>query len=63
MSVLWSGAPGPYRAEPATLGFQKAHSAIFHRTVRCATGLSGALAEQRLSSATVDCNGALTREQ
>jgi hypothetical protein len=50
-----SGAPGPYRAEPATLGFLQ--------TVRCATGLSGVLAEQRLSSAMVDCNGALTALQ
>jgi hypothetical protein len=44
MSVLWSGAPGPYRAEPATLRFQKAHSTIFHRTVWC---ISGATAIQR----------------
>ena len=29
--------------------------------VRCATGLSGALAEQRLANATVDCNGCLQR--
>jgi hypothetical protein len=49
--VLWSGAPdcpvchrtvssapGPYMTEPATLGFQKAHFAIIHRTVRCASG-------------------------
>jgi hypothetical protein len=32
---------------------------IIHRTVRCATRLSGARAEQRLASATVDCNGRL----
>jgi hypothetical protein len=51
-----SGAPGPYRAEPATIGFLQALSNIIHRTIRCATGLSGAPAEQRLSSATVDCN-------
>jgi hypothetical protein len=67
-SVLWSGAPdcpvcyrtvsgapGPYRVEPATLRFQQAHSAIIHRTVRCATGLSGVPAEQQLTRATVDC--------
>jgi hypothetical protein len=30
-----SGAPGSYRAEPATLGFLQAHSDIIHRTVRC----------------------------
>jgi hypothetical protein len=41
--------------KPATLGFFQARSAIIHRTVRCATGQSGAPAEQRLSSATVDC--------
>jgi hypothetical protein len=51
-----SGAPGPYRVQTATLGFLQVHSAIIHRTVRCAIGLSGAPAEQRLSSATVDCN-------
>jgi hypothetical protein len=50
-----SGVPGPYRTEPATLGFQKAHSAIIHQTIRCATVLSGAPAERRLSSTTVDC--------
>jgi hypothetical protein len=49
-----SGAPGPYWIEPSTLGFQQAHSAIIHGTVRCATGLSGAPAEQRLNRATVD---------
>jgi hypothetical protein len=49
-----SGAPGPYRVEPATLEFRQAHSAIIHWTVRCATGLSGAPAEQRLTRAMVD---------
>jgi hypothetical protein len=58
-----SGAPGPYRAELATLEFLQAHSAINHRTVWCATRLSGAPAEQRLSSAMVDCNDALTALQ
>jgi hypothetical protein len=33
-----SGAPGPYRAEPATLEFLQARSAIIHRTVRCTNG-------------------------
>jgi hypothetical protein len=46
--VVWrtglSGAPGPYRLQPATLGKIRARSAIIHRTVRCASG-------QRLSSA------------
>ena len=54
-----SGAPGSYNSKLATFGFQKRRSAIIHRTVRCATGLSGAPAEQRLASATIDCNGRL----
>jgi hypothetical protein len=43
--VVWrtgqSGAPGPYRVQPATLGKTQVCSAIIHRTVRCATRLSG----------------------
>jgi hypothetical protein len=54
-----SGAPGSYNSKLATFGFQKRHSAIIYRTVWCATGLSGAPAEQRLASATIDCNGRL----
>jgi hypothetical protein len=34
-----------------------AHSAIIYRTVRCATGLSGAPSGATATSATVDCNG------
>jgi hypothetical protein len=49
-----SGAPGPYRCQPATLGNSRVCSAIIHRTVWCATGLSGEPAEQRLSAPTVD---------
>jgi hypothetical protein len=64
-ALVWrtglSGAPGPYSCELATFGFLRPRSAIIHRTVRCATELSGAPAEQRLSSATVDCNGRLQR--
>jgi hypothetical protein len=73
-SVPWSGAPdclvchrtvsgalGPYNVQLFTLGIVRARSAIIHRTVRCATGLFGAPAEQRLFSATVDCNGRLQR--
>jgi hypothetical protein len=37
-----SGAPGPYDSEPFTFGFLQRRSAIIYRTVRCATGLSGA---------------------
>jgi hypothetical protein len=51
-----SVAPGPYRCQPATLGNSRARSAIIHRTVRCATGLSGVPPEQRLSAPTVDSN-------
>jgi hypothetical protein len=36
-----SGAPGPYKCQPATLENFRARFAIIHRTVRCATGLSG----------------------
>jgi hypothetical protein len=54
-----SGAPGPYESELATFGFQKSRSAIIHQNVRCATGLSGAPAEQWLGSATVNSNGRL----
>jgi hypothetical protein len=32
---------GSYKVEPATLGKMQARSAIIHRTVWCATGLSG----------------------
>jgi hypothetical protein len=68
LSVLWSGAldcpvchrivsdaPGPYKDELATLGFLQVHSAIIHRTVRCATRLSGVTAEQRLLRTMVAC--------
>jgi hypothetical protein len=56
-----SDAPGPYSVQLSTLGFLRARSTIIHRTIWCATGLFGAQAEQRLSSATVDCNGCLQR--
>jgi hypothetical protein len=46
-----------------TFGFLESRSAIIHRTVQCATGLSGVPAEQRLSSATINSNGRLQREQ
>jgi hypothetical protein len=73
-SVLWSGAPdcpvchrivsgapGPYKVQIATLEFFQARSAIIHRTVRCATGLSGVTAEQRLLRATVDYKSAVIK--
>jgi hypothetical protein len=41
-------APGSYNSELATLGNSRARCTIIHRTVRCATGLSGEPAEQRL---------------
>jgi hypothetical protein len=37
-----SGAPGPYKSKLFTFGFLQRRSAIIHRSVRCATGLSGA---------------------
>jgi hypothetical protein len=40
-----------------SFGFPRSNSAIIHRTVRYATGLSGAPAEQRLSA----CNGRLCK--
>jgi hypothetical protein len=58
-----SGAPGPYKSELATFGFLQCHSSIIHRTVRCATRLSGAPAEQRLFGVTVDCTVPLTALQ
>jgi hypothetical protein len=58
-----SGAPDRRPPEPATLGDSRAAFAIIHRTVRCATGLSGETAEQRLpAQLTVDC-GDVTEEQ
>jgi hypothetical protein len=55
--------PVPYDFKLSTFGFQKRRSAIIHRTVRYATGLSDAPAEQRLACATVGCNSCLQREQ
>jgi hypothetical protein len=57
LSVLKNGVPDsvrctrPYNSKPATLANSRAHSIIIHRTVWCATGLSGEPMEQRLSSA------------
>jgi hypothetical protein len=53
-----SGAPGSYIVQLSTLGFLRARSAIIHRTIQCATALSGAPAEQWLFGATVDCKSA-----
>jgi hypothetical protein len=58
-----SGAPGPYQSELFTFGFLQRRFAIIHRTVRCATGLSGVPAEQWLFGATVDCTVPLTALQ
>jgi hypothetical protein len=55
-----SGAPGPYMIKLATLGFLQERSAIIHRTVRCATELSGATAEQRLLAQRSTAKAALT---
>jgi hypothetical protein len=53
-----SGAPCPYEDKPATLGFQPAHFAVIHRTVRCTSGATaiqcnGRL-QQRTDSATME---------
>jgi hypothetical protein len=52
--------PGPYDFKLATFGFLESHSAIIHRTVRCAPDYP---VHQRSndSSATVDCNGHLQK--
>jgi hypothetical protein len=56
-----SNAPGSYRCKLFSFGFLRRRSAIIHRTVRCATGLSGAPAEQWIASATIGCNSRLQR--
>jgi hypothetical protein len=52
-----SDAPGRIDFKLFTFGFPRRTSAIIHRTVRCATGLSGAPAEQQSSA----CNGRLCK--
>jgi hypothetical protein len=54
-----SGAPGLYDFKLFTFGFQQRCSAIIHRTVRCATGMSGAPSGATVGSATVGSNGRL----
>jgi hypothetical protein len=54
--------PGPYDFKLATFGFLESRSAIIHRTVRCATGLSGVPVEERLETAMVNSNGRLQCE-
>jgi hypothetical protein len=58
-----SGASGPYKLKLFTLGFLRTRSTIIHRTVWCATKLSGVTAEQRLFGATVDYTVPLTALQ
>jgi hypothetical protein len=41
-----SGAPGPYRVQPATLEKTQVRSAIVHRTVRCASGQQLSIAQR-----------------
>jgi hypothetical protein len=61
LSVLWtgapdcpvchrtvSGAPCPYKDEPATLEKTEPHSAIIHRTVWCASGATDTRSNGRL---------------
>jgi hypothetical protein len=54
-----SGAPGLYDFKLFTFEFQQRCSAIIHRTVRCAIGLSGAPSGATAGSATVGSNGCL----
>jgi hypothetical protein len=49
-----SSAPGPYRCQPATLRNSRARSAIIHRTVWCATGLSSEPASNDYLAPTFD---------
>jgi hypothetical protein len=49
-----SGAPRSYRCQPVTLGKTKARSTIIHRTIRCATELSGEPAGNGYPAPTVD---------
>jgi hypothetical protein len=49
-----------HQVELLTFGFLRPLSAIIHRTVRCATGLSGVPSGATVVSATVDSNGRLT---
>jgi hypothetical protein len=58
-----SGALGPYRCQPATPGNFRAHLAIIHRTVRCATGLSGESAGNGYPAPTVDSAKCYSGEQ
>jgi hypothetical protein len=58
-----SGAPGSYSVQLSTLGFLRARSAIIHRTVQCAIGLSGAPVEQRLLAQRSTAKATLTAEQ
>jgi hypothetical protein len=51
-----SGAPGPYRTKPATLGFQQAHSTIIHLTVRCASGATAKSRNGRLQKPLTQMN-------
>jgi hypothetical protein len=50
-----SGAPGVVQSELFTFEFLRRRSTIIHRTVRCATGLSGAPSGATTNSATVIC--------
>jgi hypothetical protein len=59
-TLVWrtglSGAPRVVQSELFTFGFLRRRSAIIHRTIQCATGLSDVPAEQRLQH-----NGRLQR--
>jgi hypothetical protein len=55
-----SGTPGPYNSELFTFGFLGRLSAIIHRTVRCAIGLSGVPSDCPVCHQTVRCDSGAT---
>jgi hypothetical protein len=52
-----SGAPGPYSLKLATLRFLRAHSAIIHRTLRCASGATTTSRNGRLQKLKIRAPG------
>jgi hypothetical protein len=61
--VFGSKCTRAVHSEPATLGNSMAPSAIIHRTVRYATGLSGESAGNGYPAPTVDCRSTCHSEQ
>jgi hypothetical protein len=53
-------APGTVQAELFTFGFLESHSAIIHRTVRCASGATAKESNDRLQRSPANVNSART---